>query len=234
MLRSFFNKSFYFSALVHVILLGGILVFFPSYTQWVPREGIIIHLAQPQPLSQSDVPSPRTPSTVDQIDWQVIPSPSPIHLKAPPLEELPPPPISPISPSVTPPSIEWLDDTHDEDVTLYQSSSSLFEEAVSQSLQEILTAPPSIMEVSNRSWLKKIYALLNYPQQARREGWEGCVILEFTLSPQGNLLSHKIIQSSGFSLLDQQALLALKRSQPFPEVQEGMTYHLPIHFKLKK
>ncbi len=64
----------------------------------------------------------------------------------------------------------------------------------------------------------------------------GSVVLAFTLSSSGNLISARIAQSSGDGALDQAALTALRRASPFPPPPDSTTanqlkFSIPFYFR---
>ncbi|MBX7231313.1 MAG: TonB family protein [Bdellovibrionales bacterium] len=71
----------------------------------------------------------------------------------------------------------------------------------------------------------------SYPTQARRNGWQGEVILNYYVTPQGLVKDVSVSQSSGFPILDQEAIRAVKQYK-FTQGQEGWTQH-PVIFSLK-
>ncbi len=54
-----------------------------------------------------------------------------------------------------------------------------------------------------------------YPEPALRSGLEGRLILEFTILWNGDLEETRLIRSSGFPILDEEALRAVKAAAPF-------------------
>lgn len=64
-------------------------------------------------------------------------------------------------------------------------------------------------EVANRPIVKKI--LPKYPKRARRMGWEGTVVLSFSVDENGNVYDIQVIHSSGYPDLDQAAISALRQ-----------------------
>jgi len=77
----------------------------------------------------------------------------------------------------------------------------------------------------------------SYPRQAREQGWEGVVIIQVHINQQGLVESAKIHESSGHSLLDTQALLAIQRWK-FQPAQNGnfpvpAIANVPIKFDLR-
>jgi protein TonB len=77
-----------------------------------------------------------------------------------------------------------------------------------------------------------------YPKIALMRGWQGEAIVELLLDGNGKLKSKKIIQSSGYDVLDKQALEMVEKAAPFPappEVLRGSSFSIkvPIPFKLE-
>lgn len=62
-----------------------------------------------------------------------------------------------------------------------------------------------------------------YPEKARFYGWEGDVVLEFTVTSEGHLKDVKIVSSSGYKILDQSALTAAAKWLYSPAQQNGKT-----------
>jgi len=75
---------------------------------------------------------------------------------------------------------------------------------------------------------------INYPPIARRMGWEGKVLVSFVLEPNGNIRDLKVLKSSGYEVLDKEALDAIRRShKDFPKPPVSVVVKLPINFKLE-
>ena len=79
----------------------------------------------------------------------------------------------------------------------------------------------------------KVRDNLRYPAIARRQGWTGRVDIEFTISLSGTIDNKRILTSSGYPLLDRQALRAVDVSAPFPPPAVIATVILPITFSLE-
>lgn len=73
-----------------------------------------------------------------------------------------------------------------------------------------------------------------YPEEARPDRLRGVVRVQFALSRDGRILSAWVQTSSGFSLLDEAALEALRRAQPLPaippELPSEMEVLLPLDY----
>ncbi len=62
---------------------------------------------------------------------------------------------------------------------------------------------------------RAIELVWEYPDLALRHGIQGKLVLEFTISGNGDLEGTRLIRSSGFSVLDQEAMRAVKAASPF-------------------
>jgi protein TonB len=77
-----------------------------------------------------------------------------------------------------------------------------------------------------------------YPAGAEQRREQGVVTLAFSLSRGGNVLSRRIVRSSGNPELDQEALATVQRAAPFPPFPPGMSQasvqlSVPIRFSLR-
>lgn len=76
-----------------------------------------------------------------------------------------------------------------------------------------------------------------YPPFARRQGWEGEVLVALQLSAEGEISDIRVIRSSGYRVLDEDALLILRRIGSIPNVRawlQGQRYsaRIPIIYRL--
>jgi protein TonB len=72
-----------------------------------------------------------------------------------------------------------------------------------------------------------------YPKQARKRGWQGEVVVAFTLNTHGGISNERIIQSSNYSMLDKAALKTLRRvNLNGVHIPQALEYELPIPFHL--
>ncbi|MBM3351160.1 MAG: energy transducer TonB [Betaproteobacteria bacterium] len=77
-----------------------------------------------------------------------------------------------------------------------------------------------------------------YPKIAQMRGWQGEVIIEIQVDGNGHLKSKKVEQSSGYEILDKQALEMVEKALPFPVPPEALrsnsfTITVPVPFKLE-
>jgi protein TonB len=77
-----------------------------------------------------------------------------------------------------------------------------------------------------------------YPEIARRSGWEGRAIIRVEVSADGRPLSTSIARSSGYGVLDQSALRAVKSWRFQPRTVSGIpttgTVEVPVNFSLNR
>jgi periplasmic protein TonB len=98
-------------------------------------------------------------------------------------------------------------------------------------------SPPASIPSAAASWQQLLVARLarlqRYPPQAR--GVQGVVSLAFSIDRRGNIVSSRIVKSSGAALLDAEALDLIKRAAPFPpppaEIADSeLSFIVPIRF----
>lgn len=78
----------------------------------------------------------------------------------------------------------------------------------------------------------KILGRVNYPEAARRMGWQGKVLLSFIITAEGSVRALKVLQSSGFSMLDNNAIETVRDAAPFPRPPCEAQLVFPIIYRL--
>ena len=77
-----------------------------------------------------------------------------------------------------------------------------------------------------------------YPEQAREQGWEGTTILKVLVDPAGRSEQVRVHRTSGFDVLDDAAMNALRRWEfhPAHHGQKSVEswVNIPVVFKLKE
>ena len=75
-----------------------------------------------------------------------------------------------------------------------------------------------------------------YPPLAKRKRWQGTVMLQVVVEPDGTASSCKLEKSSGYDILDKSALRAVKKWRFIPEKEAGIgrrsTILVPVQFVL--
>lgn len=84
---------------------------------------------------------------------------------------------------------------------------------------------------------QKIESRRRYPSWARRQNMQGVSHIVFKLLPDGSASDLRLIKSSGFSILDNEALSTVGRAAPFDPMPPGfsrgyITIELEIVFKM--
>lgn len=104
--------------------------------------------------------------------------------------------------------------------------------------------PPTLSEknksISKARVVSLIYKELSnhftYPKIAQRRNWQGQVLLAFRLSYNGTIEDIKINHSSGYNVLDQAAIVSLKKIGQLPQASSwlinGMEIQIPIIYQL--
>jgi protein TonB len=77
-----------------------------------------------------------------------------------------------------------------------------------------------------------------YPGYARRKGWEGQVLIRAVIGGNGQLVKAEIVKSSGHAVLDDQALVTLRRAMPVPVSKahgwSQVAVTIPFDYRLKR
>lgn len=122
------------------------------------------------------------------------------------------------------------------------------EERTKEVMLEKPEPPKEIIEVKNpqeeavlryQDMVKhKIESCRKYPNWAKKQGYEGISYLTFTLLSSGMIQDIKTINSSGFDILDKEAISTVKRASPFKPIPEkfncsNLTMEVALVFKLE-
>ena len=85
---------------------------------------------------------------------------------------------------------------------------------------------------------RQIERLKRYPSVAQRNGWEGEVIIKATIGQNGSFVHAEIEKSSGYRILDQEALrlvqFAALPTVDQPRPPDPMTIFVPITYRLQR
>jgi protein TonB len=84
---------------------------------------------------------------------------------------------------------------------------------------------------------RRVERIWMYPEEARSHGLDGDVYLVFTLNSAGSLIYIHLLQSSGYPILDEESLRAIKVAAPYdpflPEMgDEPMNIRATFHYNL--
>jgi len=96
------------------------------------------------------------------------------------------------------------------------------------------------VENAKRLYLKEHFAYIrdmimkyvSYPHVARKRGWTGKVVVSFIVSEKGLVNDIRIVESSGFPILDNNAIETIKKAAPFPKPPVRAELVMPIVYKI--
>lgn len=96
------------------------------------------------------------------------------------------------------------------------------------------------VENAKRLYLKEHFAYIrdmimkyvSYPHVARKRGWTGKVVVSFIVSEKGLVNDLRIVESSGFPILDNNAIETIKKAAPFPKPPVRAELVMPIVYKI--
>ena len=97
-------------------------------------------------------------------------------------------------------------------------------------------------EKAQQRYLKEHYTYIRdlitnrlvYPPLARKMNWGGKVILAFVITEEGAVHSIRILESSGFRILDKIAVETVRSVAPFPKPPGRAEIVVPINFRMMK
>ncbi len=70
--------------------------------------------------------------------------------------------------------------------------------------------------ISYNRWLKvKVESVLKYPELAAMSGYQGTLFIKFDILKNGSLGSVEVLKSSGYKILDDEAVRSIQASAPF-------------------
>jgi protein TonB len=75
---------------------------------------------------------------------------------------------------------------------------------------------------------------VTYPGRARREGWSGKVRLSFVIQEDGSVTDIRVLVSSGYEILDQSAVEAVRRAAPLPRPPVRAELRMPVVYRLER
>lgn len=95
-------------------------------------------------------------------------------------------------------------------------------------------APPGAAEAQARTQvIDELARHFYYPALARRQGWEGRVTLSFHIADDGQLRDPRVLQSSGFGILDEAALNSLRKVERIAaRIDAGLDLQVPVVYRL--
>ena len=71
-----------------------------------------------------------------------------------------------------------------------------------------------------------------YPDRAQRNGWEGQVVVMFSVMQNGRVKDIRIRKSSGYGILDENVLETIRKVEPFPRPPVAVELVIPVSYRL--
>ena len=81
--------------------------------------------------------------------------------------------------------------------------------------------------------LELIEKNLKYPFAARRMAWAGTVVIAFVITVDGHACKVRVIKTSGYSVLDDNAVDTIKKISSFPRPRASVELTIPITYRLE-
>lgn len=193
-----------------------------------------VEIAEPEPAPEPPKPTPEPPKPIKKPKPEPKPEPIPVETPAPV--------------EISEPLAE---------------SSEITDEVVSSPIMSVdppkveapptFTAPPpppppppgpsqADLDAARRGYAERLARAIaehkRYPRVAQMRGWQGEVLIDLKIDENGNVLASGIGSSSGYEVLDKQALEMVAKAAPFPAppeiLKDGvLNIQVPVAFKLE-
>ena len=226
------------SIFLHGLLVGA-MIFMAGFSEPPAK---LIHLdftlleqyADPLPEAVENTASPLPPPTIKQPTPEPLPAPRPIikvTTKAPAkklqsIEKKNIPQVAAVEPNLAPAPQPDIGDS----VTAVASSAA-FATAPLENTPAI-NLVEEYRSANFKTIRDSVLARLHYPPIARHRGWSGKVDISFLIAPDGSVSELRIQVSSGFPILDEQALNAIRSAAPFTPPRIAALLVMPVTFQL--
>ena len=217
-----YEVKFLETIILSLLLHGSLLIIIPK----MQHDDIAI----PEILTvEIDLTQPEPPKIIEQP--KKIDPPKP-EKKPEPIKEL-----APIQEKV----IEELPEPVIEEITEFTEPEEI---APIEKVQEYIPPQASpevvkkITDSDTNQLTRAIAKQKKYPKIAQMRQWQGEVLLNIEIDPQGNLVKANILEESRYKILNNEAIDMVKRASPFPQPPEELrlknfTVLVPISFKLE-
>ena len=185
------------------------------------------------------------------------PEPPPVIEKPKPIEPPPPPVIEKPKPIEPPPVLEPIPEKIEEpipqDVIPKEDAVPIYEEPIQEPVQEVTPRVDQekierekkqlqqrkmdAVELFTNNLAFHISKFKKYPRIAMRRNWQGMVLVKMVMLDNGNIQSLSIEKSSGYDVLDNEAMKMIERSKPLPKppdilAGDEVNIYVPVSFAL--
>ena len=183
------------------------------------------------------------------------PEPPPVIEKPKPIEPPPviekPKPIEP--PPVLDPIPEKIEEPIPQDVIPKEDAVPIYEEPIQEPVQEVTPRVDQekierekkqlqqrkmdAVELFTNNLAFHISKFKKYPRIAMRRNWQGMVLVRMVMLDNGNIQSLSIEKSSGYDVLDNEAMKMIERAKPLPKppdilAGDEVNIYVPVSFAL--
>jgi periplasmic protein TonB len=140
----------------------------------------------------------------------------------------PPRPLMKVFPEQVISSVQSLDADFDKSIDAVASDSGADQEMVKP-----FASPEKQYLKEHFLYIKNcIQSNISYPRMARKMGWQGRVLISFIICSDGSVKDIRIIESSGFKVLDKNAVEVIQKVAPFPRPPVAAELIIPVIYKL--
>ena len=183
------------------------------------------------------------------------PEPPPVIEKPKPIE--PPPVIEKPKPIEPPPVIEPIPEKIEEpipqDIIPEEDAVPIYQEPIQELVQEVTPRVDQekierekkqlqqrkmdAVELFTNNLAFHISKFKKYPRIAMRRNWQGMVLVRMVMLDNGNIQSLSIEKSSGYDVLDNEAMRMIERAKPLPKppdilAGDEVNIYVPVSFAL--
>ena len=183
------------------------------------------------------------------------PEPPPVIEKPKPIEPPPviekPKPIEP--PPVLDPIPEKIEEPIPQDVIPKEDAVPIYEKPIQEPVQEVTPRVDQekierekkqlqqrkmdAVELFTNNLAFHISKFKKYPRIAMRRNWQGMVLVRMVMLDNGNIQSLSIEKSSGYDVLDNEAMKMIERAKPLPKppdilAGDEVNIYVPVSFAL--
>ena len=199
-------------------------------------------------------PKPEPPPVIEKPK-PIEPPPPPVIEKPKPIE--PPPVIEKPKPIEPPPVIEPIPEIIKEpmpqDVIPKEDAVPIYENPIQEPVQEVTPRVDQekierekkqlqqrkmdAVELFTNNLAFHISKFKKYPRIAMRRNWQGMVLVRMVMLDNGNIQSLSIEKSSGYEVLDNEAMKMIERAKPLPKppdilAGDEVNIYVPVSFAL--
>jgi protein TonB len=235
------NKFYYSfnikSALIASMILHAIIVFnhfIEVNNNPLENLEIVVDLAQePEPIKEEPVIEKPKP-----IPPPVIEKPKPVE--PPPVLEPIPEVVDPVPDDIIPKedAVPIYDKPVEKVEPIQDETPKVDLDKVEKEKKQLQQRKMDAIELFTNNLAFHIAKFKKYPRIAIRRNWQGLVLVRMVMLDNGNIQSIAIEKSSGYEVLDNEAIKMIERAKPLPKppdilAGDEVNIYVPVSFALK-